>query len=79
MKKICKNCKKIKSTHKGSEFWCDVEGLEPLLSSSELSGKSKIMFWHNVKCIDNETVYGRQMIKEGKKQHDKYFKFEESK
>ena len=75
MTKICKNCKKAKSTHKGYEFWCDVEGLEPLMSNSN----DKVRFWHNVKSVDNETAYGRQMIQEGKKQHDKYFKFEEQK
>ena len=75
MTKICKNCKKAKSTHKGYEFWCDVEGLEPIMSNSN----DKVRFWNNVKSIDNETAYGRQMIQEGKRQHDKYFRFEESK
>ena len=75
MTKICKNCKKAKSTHKGYEFWCDVEGLEPIMSNCN----DKVRLWHNVKSIDNETAYGRQMIQEGKRQHDKYFRFEESK
>ena len=82
MTKICKNCKKAKSTHKGYEFWCDVEGLEPIMSSDLHSTQGrprKVMFWHNVKSVDNETAYGRQMIQEGKRQHDKYFRFEESK
>jgi len=69
MAKICKNCKKAKLTHKGHEFWCDVEGLEPIMSMfgyASKNGKSKVLFWRNVKSENNETVYGRLMIQEGK-------------
>ena len=46
--KICKNCKKAKSTHKGYELWCDVEGLEPVLSDTI---KPKIRFYYNEKSF----------------------------
>ena len=70
--KICKNCKKAKSTHKGYELWCDVEGLEPVLSDTI---KPKIRFYYNEKSVDSNYYYGQQLIKEGKKRDDKYFKF----
>ena len=68
----------VKSTHKGSKFWCDVEGLEPIMSdpTGKAYGRTKIRFYYNEKSVDNQSYYGQQLIKEGKKQDDKYFKFE---
>ena len=60
-----------KSTHKGYEFWCDVDGLKTLKSDNG----NITLFYLNEKSADSTSAYGQQMIEQGRKQDDKFFKF----
>ena len=68
MTKICQNCNKKRSTHKGSSLYCDVEGLKLGVGNTG---------WQNTRGIDNITWHGQEMIKSGELKDEKFFKFKE--
>ena len=63
MKIICANCGKIKSTHKGRDKWCDVDGLKAVYPYPK-KWDSKMLYWINEKIYSKAGRFIRDGLPE---------------